>query len=79
MAAVLAAAAAMLTANTFFGPIFYTNRTASAPRGIYLAVPGQVSYGDYAIVASPGIDTGYPYTARRFAGKKSGCLSRRYL
>lgn len=53
MAAVLAAAAAMLTANTFFGPIFYTNRTASAPRGIYLAVPGQVSYGDYAIVASP--------------------------
>lgn len=53
MAAILAAAAAMLTANTFFGPIFYTNRTASAPRGIYLAVPGQVSYGDYAIVASP--------------------------
>lgn len=53
VAAVLAATAAMLIANTFFGPIFYTNRTASAPRGIYLAVPGQVSYGDYAIVASP--------------------------
>lgn len=53
VAAVLAATAAMLIANTFFGPIFYTNSTASAPRGIYLAVPGQLSYGDYAIVASP--------------------------
>lgn len=53
MAAVLAAAATVLIANTFLGPIFYTNSTASAPRGIYLAIPGQVSYGDYAIVASP--------------------------
>lgn len=53
MAAFLTVAAAILIVNSIFGPILYTNKTVSAPRGIYLTVPGNVSYGDYAIVASP--------------------------
>lgn len=38
------------------GPVlhmFYVNHTASAPRGLYLALPLQPSYGDYVNVSCP--------------------------
>lgn len=40
--------------NAFFGPLIYTNETASAPRGIYVVSPNQdLSYGDYVIIPAP--------------------------
>ena len=36
------------------GPVFYSNTTDSAPRGLYLVVPWQtMKYGDYVIAALP--------------------------
>lgn len=38
------------------GPVlhmFYVNHTASAPRGLYLALPVEPSYGDYVNVSCP--------------------------
>lgn len=32
---------------------FYINHTDSAPHGLYLRVPGELSYGDYAVVQIP--------------------------
>ena len=37
-----------------YGPVFYSNTTDSAPRGLYLVVPWQtMEYGDYVIAALP--------------------------
>ena len=37
-----------------YGPVFYSNTTDSAPRGLYLVVPSEkLAYGDYVIAALP--------------------------
>lgn len=44
----------LLVLHAFVGPLFYTNSTESAPRGVYIVSPNQdLSYGDYVIVRSP--------------------------
>lgn len=44
----------ILLLRLIFGPLVYTNDSASAPRGIYIASPNQqIHYGDYVIVHCP--------------------------
>ena len=46
--------AILFLVNALFGPLIYTNDTASAPRGIYVVSPNQhLSNGDYVIVPAP--------------------------
>lgn len=46
--------AVLFLINSFFGPLIYTNETASAPRGIYVVSLNQhLTYGDYVIVHAP--------------------------
>ena len=53
VAVILAVLAVLVGLHMAWGKIIYLNTTSSAPRGIYLAVPGELSYGDYAIVRCP--------------------------
>lgn len=44
----------ILLLRLVFGPLVYTNDSASAPRGMYIASPNQqIHYGDYVIVHCP--------------------------